>query len=257
MKDRTREEPKIIAAAERKMHAWAMTAELGDRALESQTLARASPQVIKFVAISREAGAGGSEIGQRLGVRLGWRVFDRSLLDHIAQRFHLSRAMLDLVDETPGNWVYDVLGTWMDHQLVPHEKYFTCLCRVVLGEAQGGPAVFVGRGAQFILPRQQVLAVRLVASPTFRLRKIMERTGLTEAKARRCMRELDRGRREFAQRFFHRDITDSHLYNLLIDTERCGIQRAVEEIAVAIGPQAAPLPPILGGLTRGNVRNVH
>ena len=223
------------------MHAWAMTSEVSEQAIQRQTLARSTPQALKFVAISREAGAGGAEIGRRLGQRLGWKVFDRSLLDQIADRFHLSRAMLDPVDETRINWVYDVVGTWMDRKLVPHEKYFACLCRVVRAAARGDHAVFVGAATQFLLPRQQVLAVRLVASPKYRLQQIMQHTGLKETDARRYMTELDDGRREFVERFFHRDITDPHHFNLVINTECCGIEGAVEEIAAAIGPPVARL----------------
>jgi hypothetical protein len=241
MKEHTHEDPSIIAAAERKMHAWAMTSELSDREIHRQTQARSSQQSPKFISISREAGAGGSEIGRRLGQQLGWKVFDQSILDHIADRFHLSRAMLDLVDETPSNWVYDVLGTWMDQKIVPHEKYFACLCRVVLAAARSEHAIFVGRGAQFLLLRPQVLAVRVVASPKYRLQQIMERTGLKETVAERYMTEVDNGRREFAERFFHRDITDPHHYDLVINTECCGIDKAVEDILAALSSRVPGL----------------
>ena len=134
------------------MHAWAMNKELKERAFLHEAESRLTPQALKFVTISREAGAGGGEIGRRIGKRIGWEVFSKNLLDRIADRFHLSRTMLDLVDETHPNWVYDVLGSWMDHKLVPHEKYVACLSRVVLAAARRGPAVFVGRAPNFSCP---------------------------------------------------------------------------------------------------------
>ena len=144
--------------------------------------------------------------------------------------------MLDLVDETQSSWVYDVLGTWMDRQIVPHEKYVACLSRVVLSAARRGPAVFVGRGARFLLPRQATLAVRLIASLKYRVGKVMELRGISEAEARRCIKEVDEGRRQFAERFFHHDISDPHLYDLVINVDRCGgIERAVDEIVAAVG----------------------
>jgi cytidylate kinase len=88
------------------------------------------------------------------------------------------------------------------------------------------------------LPREKVLAVRLVAPEGFRLKRIMQSTKLGEREALRYMHELDRGRREFVQRFFHHDITDPHLYDLLINTERLGIEGAAEEIIAAL---AAPV----------------
>jgi hypothetical protein len=235
MKEQTREEPGIIAAAERQMHAWAMTHEIEDRSAHDEAEHSASQRDLSFVAISREAGAGGGEIGQAVGGRLEWPVFDKNLLDCIADRFHLPRMMLDLVDETHANWVYDVLGTWMDRKLVPHEKFVACLTRVVLAAARSGHAVFVGRGAQLILPRRTVLAVRLVASLRYRVRQIMDRQAMNEADARRYAIDLDEGRRQFVEQFFHCDIADPHNFDLVIDVERCGKAGAVEQIVTALG----------------------
>ena len=134
MKAQTREDPTILAAAERQMQAWAMAQESGNRRADR----RRPPQAITFVTISREAGAGGSEVARLVGQRLGWEVLDKNLLDRVADRFHLPHPMLDLVDETKSNWVYDVLGTWMDSKLVPHEKFAAFLGRVVHAAAQHG-----------------------------------------------------------------------------------------------------------------------
>jgi len=239
MKSQIREEPRILAAAERSMHAWALAREQQDRTTRRDTEHDASRRAIRYIAISREAGAGGSEIGRRVGRQLGWRVFDKNLLDCIADRFGLPRMMLDLVDETRSSWVYDVLGTWMDSQLVPHAKFVACLSREVVLAAREGPAVFVGRGAQFLLPRQEVLAVRLVASPKYRVGQIMAQQGLDENDARRLMEELDHGRGELCWKFFHRDVADPHLYDLVVNVERRGKDQAVKEILAAVEAPAA------------------
>ena len=145
MKEQTHEDPRIVAAAERQMHSWALTSEIEDRAARQQRIARG----LKYVVLSREAGAEGSEIGRAVGEKIGWPVYDRNLLEHVANRFRVSRSMLDLVDETRSNWVYDVLGTWMDREIVPHEKYVTYLSRALLAIARRGNGVFVGRGRSF------------------------------------------------------------------------------------------------------------
>jgi cytidylate kinase len=235
MKEQTREDPKILAAAERRMHAWVMAEQIENRAVRQRSDALPTARVLEFVAISREAGAGGGEIGLCAGQRLGWHVYDRNLLDQVANQFHVSRTMLDLVDETRSNWVYDVLGTWMDRKIVPHEKYVAYLSRVLLAAAQQGNAVFIGRGAQFLLPRQKLLAVRIVASEKHRIQQIIDRTGTSEAVAKRCMQEIDEGRREFVDRFFHHDIADSHHYDLVINVDRCGPEGAVRQIVAALG----------------------
>jgi aromatic ring-cleaving dioxygenase len=235
MKEHTREEPKIVAAAERQMHAWVLNQEIADRkTVRLDQAHRPQRQLGPYVTISREVGACGSQIAEMVGEELGWEVLDKGLLDRVADRYRLSRSMLELVDETSGNWAFDILGTWLDRQIIPHEKYVAHLGRVVLAAARRGNVIFVGRGAQFLLPRQAGLAVRLVASEKFRVAQIMRRRGMDEAHARRTMKEIDQGRREFVRCYFHHDIDDPHLYDLVINTEGLGPVGAVEQIVTAI-----------------------
>jgi hypothetical protein len=234
MKEQTREDPKIIAAAERQMQAWAKNAEIADRSVSIKFHPTHAVQEKCFLTISRESGAGGSEIAAIVGKRLGWKVLDKNLLDHVAERFHHDRSMLKLVDETRSNWVFDVLGTWMDNKVIPHETYVAQLTRIIQAVARQSNFIFVGRGARFILPREKVLAVRLVAPEGFRVKRLMHVFSLSESDARRYMRDTDKGRREFVQRFFHHDITDPHLYDLVINTEGLGLEGAAEDIVAAV-----------------------
>ena len=55
--------PEIVAAAERQMHAWAMLEERQNRAVRHEAEDQATRRAVRFVTISREAGAGGGEIG--------------------------------------------------------------------------------------------------------------------------------------------------------------------------------------------------
>jgi cytidylate kinase len=61
----------------------------------------------------------------------------------------------------------------------------------------------------------------------------MEREGLDASNAKRFLDETDRGRHEFAMRFFRQDIADPHIYDLVINTERIGFERAAELIVSA------------------------
>jgi hypothetical protein len=233
MKTLTHEEPRIVAAAERQMQTWVKTQESEDREILLQRRRLATEHA--HVAISRQAGAGGSQIAFVVGQRLGWPVLDKNLLDQVAQRFHESRTMLDLVDETPSNWVIDVLGTWMDHKIVTHEKYVAHMGRIVLSAAQRGHMVLVGRGGQFLLPRDKTLAVRIVASEKYRIEQIMRTRGVQLGEARRIMLETDQGRRDFVQRFFHHDASDPQLYDFVLNVERLGPAAVVDQIVAAVG----------------------
>lgn len=230
MKEQVREEPKILAAAEQQMRAWAKSNEPSLAVDDSTAIeARLKP----FVAISREAGAGGSPVGQIVGRMLGWEVLDRNILDRVAQRYKLSRPLLEMVDETRANWAFDVLGTWLDPKLIPHEKYVIHLGHVVLAAACQASAVYVGRGVQFLLPKDRGLSVRIIASEAYRTQRIAERENLTQKQARLKMLNVDNGRRAFVRRFFHHDIDNAHLYDIVLNVERLGPTATAECIVAA------------------------
>jgi hypothetical protein len=234
MKEQIHEDPKILAAAERQMHAWAMNEEIADRDINRKFHQSHEIQKKCYLALSREAGAGGSEVAAIVGTRLGWEVLDKNLIDRLAERFHLDRSMLNMVDETSSNWVYDVLGTWMDSKVIPHEKYVSLLRGIIHHICSRSNIIIVGRAAQFLLPREKVLAVRLIASEGFRIKHIKQTRNLDEAEARKFIHEIDQGRREFVERFFHHDINDPHNFDLVINTEHLGIPGAAEHIIASL-----------------------
>ncbi len=218
MKEQIREEPKILAAAERQMRTWAWSHEhenaQGTALAERPSLS--TSRKVSYIAISREAGAGGGEIAAMVGRKLGWEVLDKNLLDQIADRFRLSKPMLELVNETDSNWAYDVVGAFLDPKIIPHEKYLAHLSRVVRAAARRGNVVLVGRGRRFILPRENGLAVRIVASMKYRVARIVQQLNCDEAKARQYVHVVDHGRKELVEKFFHRDVTDPGLYDLVL-----------------------------------------
>ena len=175
MKSPIHQDTRIAAFAERQMRSWGQFQETAARAASRQELGQSTAQGVCYVAISREAGAAGTTVARLVGGHLGWEVYDANLLDQVAQRYNESRLMLDLVDETESNWVYDVLGTWMDRQIIPHEKYVVQVGRMIRTLARAGNAVFVGRGAQFLLPRSKTFAVRIVAPEAFRAERVRQR----------------------------------------------------------------------------------
>ena len=235
MKESTREDPRILAAAERRMKEWAMTEEIAHRTMQTHAAHAARPRLGPYISISREVGAGGSRLGELLGRKLGWEVVDRNVLDQMAERYHLSKPMLELVDESPYNWAFDVLGTWIDPKIISHEKYIVHLARVVLNRAQQGNVIFVGRGAQFLLPREHGLAVRIIADEKYRLAYVMQRGNRDEAAARRLMEKVERGRNELAQQYFRSNLNDPHLYDLVIRVDRIGLEAAADLIIAAYG----------------------
>ncbi len=234
MKSPIHQNARMAAFVEQKMRSWKHLQETAARAANGQDTGQPTAQKVCYVAIAREAGAAAATVARMVGSSLDWKVYDANLLDEVAQRNNESRSMLDLVDETEGNWVYDVLGTWMGSRIVPQEKYVVQVSRAIRTLARAGNAVFVGRGAQFLLPRSNTFAVRIVAPEALRARRVQQRHNVGLQEALDSIRRVDRGRRDFNRRFFHQDISDPHLFDLVINLGQFGPAEAAEQIAHAI-----------------------
>ena len=233
MKEQVHEEPRIMAAAERKMQAWAMSEDIATRT-EHDAHNGMRSKTKEYIAISRESGACGTAIAEMVGRQLSWDVLDKALLDEVADTYHLSRPGLEVIDETATNWAYDILGTWLDSQMISHEKYCVYFERTVRIVARRQHAIFLGRGAQFFLPRDRGYAVRIIAPESYRVEQIMQRYVVTKSKALHIMREADRGRRGFVKHFCHYDITDPHSYDAVYNLAHTPQEEVADQIVDAV-----------------------
>lgn len=237
----------LTAAAKRRMERWLLSPELQDYLQHARQVRTKRADTGPFVAISREAGSRGTEIAHLVGQQLGWDVLDKELLDFIAQRYKLPRDMLEIVDETRANWFHDVLGTFFDSRLVSQDCYVAHLERIMYLAALHGNVVFVGRGAQCVLPRSSGITVRIIAPLKQRVEHMMQRGNLERAAAEKLVGELDASRAEFCRRHFHHDIRDPLDYDLIINTARLSTETAAELIVETLGrAQRSGLVPASG-----------
>src|SRR6185436_21011430 len=113
------------------------------------------------ITISRESGVDAASLAHAIAEKCGWKVLDRELLDYMAEHEHFSRLALEFVDERTVSWFHEVFGKWLDKGLVSQAEYVSRMGKLVLLAAQHESTIFVGRGIQFMLPRQLGLRVRI------------------------------------------------------------------------------------------------
>ncbi|HVC95201.1 MAG TPA: cytidylate kinase-like family protein [Pirellulales bacterium] len=183
--------------------------------------------------ISRQTGAGGAELAALVGQQFGWPVLDKQLVDRIADRFHVAHDVLESLDENKSSALYEVLGHFIDHRLICQNAYVSYLRRIVISAAAAGPAVFVGHGAHFFLPRPRGLAVRVVADERDRRERIARKYGVSKLKAEQIVAETHCQRAAFIRRYFHRDVEDPRIYDLVVNTSRLDVEEAAEMVAAA------------------------
>ena len=183
-----------------------------------------------YLLVSREMGAGGSEIAARVAQRLDWEILDKEILDTLESDYGTPAAVLDVVDEKKPSWLTDLFNGWIEGHGFSQLTYVHRLHRVFDAAAQRGNVVIVGRGARFILPRRAGLSVRIIAPLEFRVEQIILRQGMSAAKAREFVEHSDRQRIAFVKRYFHQNVADPHVYDLVLNVEQFGQDNAVDLI---------------------------
>lgn len=192
----------------------------------------AARSVEDFIAISREVGLDDSAVPALLAERFGWPVFDRELLHHMAGDDAVRRQIYASMDERDLGWMEESLRSLMHAEFVRND-YFHRLAETVLTLARQGRAIFVGRGADLILPRDYGLRVRLTASPEHRARRLASQQGLNIDDARRALARIRADRDEFIRHHFRVDPADPARFDLCINAERFTPQHALELILSA------------------------
>ena len=201
------------------MRAWAMQMET-QRRLAEQTGKVSPKQLIHpCVSISRESGVDAASIANLVAAENNWKVLDRGILDQMAERFNWSRASLEDVDERTASRFQEVFGKWFDAQSVSQIEFVHRLGQIVLMAAQHEITVFVGRGARLILPRDLDLAVRIIAPKKMRIQRIAELRRCNREEAEKFIDYTEEGRASFVKRYFHVDVADPKLYDLVINLE--------------------------------------
>ncbi|MGB9620111.1 MAG: AAA family ATPase, partial [Armatimonadota bacterium] len=182
--------------------------------------------------ISRTMGSGARIIARKLAQQLGWSLWDRELLDAIAEHAEVSKRVVEAFDEH----AISEIEVFARNALGDHEMggflYGKHLAWAVAAVARLGNAIILGRGANFLL--HEALSVRVDASLEHRIRNMMNYECLTREQAEAKLRESDRERYEFLVRMFGRARVEQAHYDIALWMDRFTTDDAVEIIKTAI-----------------------
>lgn len=221
----------IAAAVEKQMRNWELSRQ---QRVEVRKTPEKTPEAADFVTISRRVGIAGVAIAQKLGERLGWPVFHKEILQHMAEDDDVRQRLYEKMDERDTNWIESVLR-WLLQGEFRKEDYFVRLSETVLALARQGPAIFLGRGVDLILPRERGLRVWLFASEDTRVGEYARQRGLDKKMARAEMRRIDADREVFIRNQFNVDPADPTRFDVLLNLDRFGPDDVIEMIVATLG----------------------
>ena len=198
-----------------------------------------------FITISRQYGAGGSEVARRVAEALHWRVVDNELLEQVATRAGLAPEEIAQMEERVPTFV-ERLGRTLaaatpelfsptsgGGAVAPLEEAdLVRITEAVVAEiAEQGQVVLVGRAAPAVLAlRTDALHVKLVAPKPHRIAVAATRLHLPPAKAAEILEETDRMRARYNREYYRRDWHDPANYHMVLNTEALGLDGAADVI---------------------------
>jgi hypothetical protein len=193
-----------------------------------------------FVTISRETGAGASEVAAALQHRMAdetgapWSVLESNLINEMLQANHLPPRLAAFLPEGRVPEIQAIVGEIVG--LHPNlwelaVKTDTFMRRI----AVRGRVILVGRGGCFAtagLPNG--VHVRLVAPTDHRARTMAKRHNVSEESAAEHNRRQDRARRRYVKSHFNAIGPDSTNFDLVVNTARVPLNQAVDLISALV-----------------------
>jgi len=205
----------------------------------AKTPRRAASEVEPFIAVSREVGLELAPVLEGLERALGWRVFDREILDAMAGDDPARRRLYQSMDQRDLGWLEQSLRGLMESEY-PRNDYFRRLCETVLSLARRERCIFVGRGIDRILPAGVGLRVRFVAPLEHRIESYAESCGLTQNEARDSLKRMQALRSRFIRGHFGVEATDPLRHDLVVNLYRWSPEQAVELVLTALRLSGVP-----------------
>ncbi|MFA5933106.1 MAG: cytidylate kinase-like family protein [Microgenomates group bacterium] len=175
-------------------------------------------KALPIITISREKGAGGIVIAQRLAKKLGkkWDYYHKDIVDKIAEESKTSSEKVKDMEEKPAPYFQDFFEGFLGGNGLDVSKYQKNLIKVLFEIGKKGNAIIVGRGANFIFP--DALKVRIIADKEQRIKWLMQYENLSEKAAKAEADETDKESTKFVSNLFNKDITEPKNYDLIIKT---------------------------------------
>ncbi len=186
------------------------------------------------VAISREYGSGGREIGERLAQKMGIGYYDKLLLKRIAEESGLDGDVVKDFDEKPLrplllNPNAFFCGTDLEHPVA--SRVYKTEVGILKSLANEEPCVIVGRCADYVLADHRNLVSLFVSAPMeARVKRVMQRNGLSEADARTRIARVDKARASYYRYFTDGNWGMASNYDLCLNSGNLDVEGAVETI---------------------------
>lgn len=193
-----------------------------------------------YVTISRDSGAYGITVAQMLSEYLAkhdrrkdaiWAVFDKELISKVKDEHKLPEKYEKYLGESAMPAIQDIMEDLLRVH-PPHETLVRQMSETIYYLARIGYVILIGRGGNIItrgIPKG--VHVRLIGSLENRIAHMQEILNVNEKAAKEYVIKEDQSRHEYIKKYFHKDINDVSLYDIVINADTVPL----EDIVMIIG----------------------
>lgn len=194
-----------------------------------------------IIALGRQFGSGGREIGKQLAERLNVRCYDRELITLAAQKAEVREELFAGKEEkAPNPWLFTGVyeGGHQVRKGQPAEDIlFEMQSQVILELAQMGPCIIVGRCADAVLRAAGIPVISLFICAPFedRVRRRMEIESIGQKEAEDTVRKPDKRRKKYYDTYTGRNWGAPENYDFCINSSVRGMEGTAEQIVAWAG----------------------
>jgi len=190
---------------------------------------------ISVITISREPGSGGNILGERLSQQLQFDLFYQEFIHQMAENAHVSVRLLETLDEKGASVLEEWISSLVDKRHLWPDRYLQHLMKIIGTIGKHGRAVIVGRGANFVLPPEKRISLRVISPLETRIRNVSQAFGTAAAEARSRILKTESDRKAFIKKYFNEDIQNPLNYDVIINTEDLSVDDAVNAVIGTLG----------------------
>ena len=191
-----------------------------------------------IITIGRQYGSAGREIGEKLASELGIKCYDKELLERAAEESGMCKELFENHDEKPTNsFLYSlVMDTYSGGyssaaftDMPINHKIFLAQFNAIKKIAEEGPCVMVGRCADYALSDYpNCVSVFIYADLESKVKRIMNKYDLSEAKAKEKIIKTDKKRASYYNYYSNKKWGDAASYHYCLDSSYLGVQGTVD-----------------------------
>lgn len=181
-----------------------------------------------IISIGREYGSGGHEIAEKLSKKLDLPLYDRNMLEEIAQDKNVDHSELQKYDESPKKKLFSrtVRGMSASNEHNVANMQFEYLKQKA---SQGNSFVVVGRCAETVLKGNDgLISIFILGDMENKINRIAKLRNMSIDEAKSTINRHDRTRKAYHNSYSDMKWGDSRNYDITINSSKIDLDEIVE-----------------------------